>query len=281
MSTEYKEKLSAEEIRAYWTPERMAAARARDWTPATAPKPDTEPVPPTGEQKDIAGYDPTQSAEGSGIGGPSPVPSPTTYPWCTVGKLYFVANEKNFVGSACVIHKNVLLTAAHNIYTVTDGWSQNFIFVPALTGAQKPFGDWVGIAAGPMDEWQKFGTDPSYDVGVVMLKDGGKDNKPIGDVVGWLGQTYNCPITPSLSWVETAYTETTMLADTGTYTRSMNNGRVVCKTGELGAGSSGGPWLCGEESKYVNGIVSYAQSATESGSPYFRTEIQNFINKYT
>jgi V8-like Glu-specific endopeptidase len=146
MSTENEEELSDEEIRAYWTPERMAAAKPMVWTPTTTPKRDAEPVQPTGEPEVIPGYDPTQSAQASKVGSPlvaTVVADPTQLPYRAVGKLYFTSGQTNYSASACVIGPNTLLTAAHSLLyrtpvpppppnRVAGIPSRGYIFIPAL-----------------------------------------------------------------------------------------------------------------------------------------------------
>ena len=282
MSNEQTAKRAAEEIRAYWTPERMAAAKPKDFTPATTPKPDAESVPSTGEQKDIAGYDPTQSAEGSEIGLPlvgAPVPDPTQYPWRTAGKLYFTAGGQNFLGSASAIHRNTLLTAAHNLYD-KGVWSENFLFIPALTGNTEPFGRWTYYRQFVISAWISSGENEANDVGVLWLNVGGNTNQPIGEVVGYLGQTYNRTL--PRDWVDVGYpgSERTMYSDQGSYTRSFDSGGTVGKTGTLGSGVSGGPWLSYGDLSLINGIHSFSKSNTEKCSPYFRDSIAEFINNH-
>jgi V8-like Glu-specific endopeptidase len=290
MSTENEEKLSDEEIRAYWTPERMAEVKPMVWTPATTPKPDAEPEP-TGEPEIIPGYNPNRGAA-SGIGlslTASPVTSPTEFPWCTVGRLYFTAAGDNWDGSACVIRNRTLLTAAHNIYQLKLGWSKNFIFVPAKIGRLEPFGYWTGARMAVMDMWYETEIE-SYDVGIILLNLGGNNPEKLVDVyksVGYLGLTYNLPnIIPRVgkaAWIDVGYPSSvgdTMYADPGTYTRSLDKGRIVCKTGTIGPGSSGGPWLTGAERDTVNGIHSYAQATTETGGPYFRDSVKQFIESW-
>lgn len=281
MSNERNAKRSDEEIRDYWTPERMAMAKPRDFMPAITPKLDAESVPSQGEQKDIIGYDPTQSKEGSEIDlqAAEPIPNPTKYPWCTVGKLYFTVGSQNYKGSASAIHRNTLLTVAHNLY-LQGVWSENFLFVPALTGGTQPYGSWTYSRQSIMPDWINSGGATSYDVGILRMNEGGRSNQPIGEVVGYLGQTYNR--TPSRTWVDVGYPggERTMYSDQGDYTRSFDEGSVVGKAGTLGKGVSGGPWLLYGNLSMVNGIHSESKSNTEKLSPYFRDSIAQFINDH-
>jgi V8-like Glu-specific endopeptidase len=305
MSTEPEDDQSDEEIRAYWTPERRAAAKPKVWTPPTTLQPRSESLPPTGERKVIPGYDPkaihrydpTQSPEASEVGSPlttSPVEDPTLFPWRTVGKLYFTAGGVEYQGSACVIYYNTLLTAAHNIYE-DKIWSENYEFVPALlSDGFAPYGVWTvpNRNAFVMSEWtDSVNGDEAYDVGVLRYpRCPGKGR--IGDVVGRLGLIYNQPINPpSPVWMELAYpgaadrnyNSRMMYEDIGKCSRWIEKNYIVAKAGELPEGASGGPWLLwagvGPNTKYwVNGIRSSESNGTwASGSPYFRKSISDFI----
>jgi V8-like Glu-specific endopeptidase len=207
MSNKQESKKSAEEIERYWTPERKAKAKLREFKPTPAPKPDPAPVTPEGKQLDIPGHNPDEKEgdKGASPAAPenaAPVTNPTQYPWRTVGKLYFIAGGIDYVGTAYSIYTNTLLTAAHNLYK--DGvWSEILYFVPALlsTGVE-PFGHWTYYRETVMPDWMN-NQSPAYDVGTVWLNVGGNTNQPIGGVVGYLGLTYNRTV--PREWVDTAY----------------------------------------------------------------------------
>jgi V8-like Glu-specific endopeptidase len=293
MSPEFKEELSAEEIRAYWTPERMAAAEPDDDAPETMPEPDAEFVGPTGEPEEIPGYDPTRSAEGREIGAPlqmAPVFPPTVFPYCTIGKLFYTwgtaQNKRNSTASGYVIGPDTVLTAGHALWREKHGGaSRNHLFVPAFMETSpgtsyEPYGNWAALMAYVMDPWQEF-ENWSYDVGILWVGFGGRDGKQrIKDVIGFLGQKYNQPLGP---WTQVGYPpgSNEMYADPGTYTRSRDEGRIVCKTGALGKGSSGGPWLLSGAQYFGNGVTSFhkydSTGSPYTGSPYFNTTVLNFI----
>jgi hypothetical protein len=165
MNAEDEKKLSDEEIRAYWTPERMTAAKPRVWTPATPPKPDTEPVPPRGEPKAIPGYDPTQSAEASKIGSPlvaTPVPNPAEAPWLLADG-----------------------THPYGDWTVVDEPSRAIAMPDWITTNEDQAYD-VGLLRYPQ------GT-------------GINTGRQIGKVVGALPWMFNQPIGAETDWLEVAY----------------------------------------------------------------------------
>jgi V8-like Glu-specific endopeptidase len=287
MSTEFEEELSAEEIRAYWTPERRAAAKPRVGTPEIMPKPDAEFLGPTGEPKEIPGYNPTPSAEASEIGSPltmSPVTTPAEWPFCTVGKLYFIWNGQACGGSACVISNNTLLTAAHNIVNTPDDgrtWipSRIRLFIPALLAdGTQPFDNWAAKTSYTMGEWTEKPKNWGYDVGIIHLGNGGARGKSISSVVGYVGRKYNLPLFSKPTWLAVGYPgeNDTMYEEPGIFIRTLDSNRTVCRTGSMGEGSSGGPWFT---NKYlVNGIESTGfPDANASSSVYFNDDIEDFI----
>ena len=58
----------------------------------------------------------------------------TTYPYCTVGKVFFRQNGGSWVASAASIGNNGNFTAGHVVHAGNNqasGWSTNMVFVPA------------------------------------------------------------------------------------------------------------------------------------------------------
>jgi V8-like Glu-specific endopeptidase len=280
MSGEHKSKHSPEEIRAYWTPERKASAKPEPFTPVRPSNPDPEPAAPPREQKDIEGYDPTPAGErssstASGQLTAEQVAHPTAYPWRTVGKLFYTKGTANYYASASAIHRNTLLTAAHVLYNGT-AWAAQVTFVPALSGTTEPFGSWYYDDFAAMPGWRDT-LQTRYDVGVIWLNLGGTNNEPIGQAVGYLGRTYNRTL--PRNWVDAGYpaAERTMYSDEGRYMQSYSGGRVVSKSGSLGPGVSGGPWLNYGDLTYANGVHSGSLSNTEKESAYFNKEVSDFI----
>ncbi|MEM7537972.1 MAG: hypothetical protein AAF639_37725 [Chloroflexota bacterium] len=280
---------SNEEIKKYWTPERMRNATPISFQPSKSLKTDSV-VEPDAPPRTSPGYDPTAPKEITSEDGVSfvasatRVPDPTAYPWRTVGKLYFTVNGQDRSGSAATIYKNTILTAAHNL-KLNGQWSDNFLFVPAKTGDDLPYGVWAWAQAHVMPEWNVSEND-AYDVGILWMQSGGIDDEPIGDSVGYLGYTVNRTV--PREWTDVGYPSNYgnaryMYKQPGMYTRSMEDGRIVGKEGDMAEGTSGGPWLIPPvELNYVNGIHSFGDDRypDEVFSPYFRTSIGNFINEH-
>lgn len=125
-----------------------------------------------------------------------------SYPYRIAGKLYFKIGTANYVCSASLIKRGVIVTAAHCVYEFgrnnSTGWHTNFVFVPALrlsgTTAIAPYGSWTGGTAWVMTSYYN-GTDPCYVRGVVCRNDvavitiNPKTTNPTypGTATGWYG----------------------------------------------------------------------------------------------
>lgn len=278
MSNEQKAARSSEEIASVWTEARRKEARPRDVEITTGLAEDSETTQPATKRRDVA---PDRASavpsarQWEAIAAAAPVPDPTAWPWRTIGQLFFNAGGEPFTGTAYAIGTNTLLTAAHNLY-YQGTWSEDLLFVPALAGDHAPFGAWAYVREIVMPDWQVTPS-PAYDVGIVWLALGGNNRRPIGEIVGSLGLTYNRTL--PRDWIDVGYPgdQRTMIADPGSFTRSFDGGRIVGKTGSIGSGASGGPWLLYGNTDFANGIHSASQSADEKISPTFRDSIARFI----
>ena len=163
------ERLTAAEIVAYWTPERMAEAEANPYPmpllDASEGEPSTEfsleqsaGVPGLvsgGPPVHMQNGDPTAGETWEGTepqwGGPpgnwmTSYPGPfsrwtwygryTTYPTSTVGKLFFRQDGGSYVCSASVIfggsgERDVIATAGHCLSSGDGTWSTNLLFCPS------------------------------------------------------------------------------------------------------------------------------------------------------
>jgi V8-like Glu-specific endopeptidase len=288
MSDTTDAKKTAEEIAAYWTRERRDKAKERPLKPA-GERPVEVLTPegaPQGAPETHPGHDPDgQALKASDVAftvtPATRVPNPTQYPWRTVGKLYFSSGGDDYTGSASVIYRNTILTAAHNLY-VGGVWSKDILFVPAYTYPNDPYGSWTWSSASVMPEWIP-GENESNDVGTVELRVGGAAGRSIGDVVGYLGYTINRSL--PREWDDVGYPRNYdekryMYQQPGLYTRSLDGGNTVGKVGDTEGGASGGPWLMPPgDLNFVNGLHSFRQGG-DVFSPYFRTTVGNFIQAH-
>lgn len=122
-----------------------------------------------------------------------PVSADQSYPYSTVGKLYFtIPGEGDFYCSAAVIRNRVIATAAQCIHSGT-GFYDDFEFVPAYRDGAAPFGIWGWEYVAVPSAWtsSKGKLPNAADYGLIELEDRVFDGalRTIGDVVGYLGYT--------------------------------------------------------------------------------------------
>src|SRR5689334_9013648 len=61
-----------------------------------------------------------------------------TYPYSMAGQLIFTSGNSDYQGSATVVFKRSVLTAAHNMWDADNGWSTNVEFNRARNGNEIP-----------------------------------------------------------------------------------------------------------------------------------------------
>jgi hypothetical protein len=70
----------------------------------------------------------------------------TTYPYCTIGKIFFKQGGGSYVASAASIGNNGIWTAGHCVHSGNgqpSGWSTNLVFVPAYRDGNAPLGQFT------------------------------------------------------------------------------------------------------------------------------------------
>ncbi|MEP4769670.1 MAG: trypsin-like serine protease [Roseibium sp.] len=190
------------------------------------------------------------------------------YPWNATGKLFMRFGNSNFVCTASVIDKNLLVTAAHCVHNFgqgQNGFADAVTFEPARHLQQRPFGTWTAkqwwIPKSYFDgtddcSSQAPGVVCANDVAVVVLNPNAGQNiadvtgqytvKELGDdglrefgYVFFLGQ--NAAHITQLGYPARNYDGLQMIrTDSVGYQDEPNN--VVIGSSQTG-GSSGGPWL--------------------------------------
>lgn len=296
-----------------WTDSRMQAAEPY-------PLPDNElnlaAIPaqqPTGDPVYIPGEPPKNSPTGSGDQFPGTLsaeellgytyPAPytrfenfdeyTKFPYRTTGVLFFSQNGQDFRCSAASIGNNALWTAGHCVHDGSgsnDGWSSNFLFVPAYKDGSEPFDNWTSNNSATCSGWKDEGNF-QVDFGGVLL-DENASGKTVNEVVGSLGFAFN--LNPNQHWFSLGYPSAfpfdgkTMQICAASFARNdplysfPSPMAIGC---DMTGGSSGGPWIINfsglsGNTNYINGNNSYRYTGfgEEIYSPYFGEYAKELFN---
>lgn len=281
--------MSAQEIKDYWTPEKMAEALAN---PLDVVRPDSTGVMPVVSAL-AAGSQPSfvsGSCADCQTGQPGPTamsddPSaqacPTTgystwsntcgsvYPMRLVGKMFIDTPTGSGVCSASLVNGRMIATAAHCVYG-SGAWYTNMIFVPAYLNGSEPYGRATITNASVYTSWQTS-TNYSRDYSFAIL------DTWLGSTLGWLGVAYNMLETTQVYAqygypAESPYDGSTLYINAalvGSYATAEGSPAPIGIGTSMTPGSSGGPWIIGDT--YVNGVTSFAYSSCSYTvySPYF------------
>lgn len=281
---------TAEEIQAYWTEERQAAAQPFPTPGEERLADENRPRPATAEEPDTLTYKTTLV----------PKEKLTDYPYQSIGRLFYTLDGKDLRASASVVDDNGLITAAHNLYDrKTKTWADTILFCPAYTKGQEnaKYGSWTGRDIAVPKGWME-GQDPdAHDVGFIKLHPGGLAHKPIGTIVRPLPLLVGMvPVISETVWFAVGYPRGTREGTTfdgnnmwqceGDCRDIVQKERgvisTVSKSGNFTQGSSGGPWLyyTGTDTYQVNGVGSTIDFYDMDGSPYFGEWVKVAFLKY-
>lgn len=216
--------VSAESVINYWTEERMKNAipypmHSPKGIPMLRPA-GTIPVPADGEPGSRPGGYPKskESLLSKEIGSPEllplveplgdertpgdhgyPFPFPftryevlsslyKTYPYRTIGKVFFTEGSQNFVCSGSSIGGRKVLTAGHCVSDGSGNFHTNWAFAPAYRDGNRPYGTWAAYKLCTFTAWHNSG-EWCRDVGVAVVRD--KNGRMLSQRVGWLGFAWN------------------------------------------------------------------------------------------
>lgn len=222
---------------------------------------------------------------------PDTVSMYTTYPYSTVGKLFFeVPGVGLFVCSASVVNgknRSTVLTAGHCVYSPPPGTfgyvgtHQNFVFIPSRRAGANPVGTWTAAVSATTVGWQ-FGY-LEYDVGALVMNRGGLSNNHVQTDTGGLGLLFDAPQVQHFHGIgypqgarDLATTQpgaqfdgehqeicTAATAGTDLPTGGAGDPRTIGIGCDSTGGTSGGPWIVNfsgfsaKQNNLINSVFSY------------------------
>jgi hypothetical protein len=267
-------------IVAYWTPERMKAAKPRDFV----------------RQKDGSfALAPTPRA-GKATGGTTTVISSTTGASWTkggevlnrTGKVYFTLGASRYQCSGSVASdgleggKSIVLTAAHCVFDNETGvWATNWIFIPAFdvnpdttiagcTAERTTFGCWTAqrlvAHSGFTGESTYSTTATTHDFAFAVVGDGGKADGSLDGVVGSYPLAINLttsqaqrmsafgyPAAGRYNGLDLTYCSGSVIKDPyNAYSSTDDPWGMSCG---MTGGSSGGPWLVSQTASDLSSLT--------------------------
>lgn len=276
-------KAIANEIAAFWTPERMAAAVDLDFVkpnqtteaPTRAPKPDG----PAGTIAPVA-----PAIAGAGDVGIQLNESQA------VGKVYFTLPNGQPSGcSASTVgsgKRRLVMTAGHCVHSgAGGGWFSNWVFVPRYRNGAVPFGSFVAYQLTARTAWINSSSHDE-DMGIAIMHNGGHWGLKVVDTVGGHGLRwnwgYNIPLITALGYPQNlGGGESQQYCQSGTWHAGGQQIRMWCN---MTYGSSGGPWL--QDYNDVNGL-GYINSTVSHGDnpgngqfdgPYYDNDIKSLFD---
>jgi V8-like Glu-specific endopeptidase len=247
-----------------WTEERMGAAKPIDRAITSTdklPSVTRSIVGGDASARELRGSQPSDDSAAGVLLGPdtTPVRHPHEYPARTVGKLFFNMGGNPYVGSAVVVNRVGIMTAAHCLL-LNGQQATDIIFVPAYVEHNAPFGKWVIDRFFWPNAWAQNQV-PGWDVGFCTVKPL-QDGRGVGDVVGWAGVAWGSvagcwnnvgyPAQPTQRFPFNGQEPWQSLGSRVEYAEAS----TIAKLDNLTAGGSGGPWFIAESPAIVNGLFS-------------------------
>ena len=278
-------------ILSYWTPERMAAAQ-----PVPIVMYGTEYIEKTVVAEDTLRSDKPELPESQetvqGAGPLQPVPDDKvkTFPYQSVGKLFFNVGESHFTASAWVVSSqlHIVMTAAHCLKPPIGGTATNILFIPGFippdtkvfgSYPQIPGGEGVAWAVDP--NWDPNNIQAKYDLGMIKLDKDLNTGKYVDEVVKAIPMLSKQPYTSKSEWNTIGYPPGKMHERSGTLFAFSDV--TLYKYGTVLNGMSGGPWIYAGSDGQANGIHSgIAKKDTKNCdvSPYFASTVDELVKLY-
>lgn len=181
----------------------------------------------------------------------SPDTTINSSPFFRAGKLYFTKPDGNYVCSAAVINRRILLTAAHCVFDrQTKKFYTNWLYVPAYNGAisaTSPYCQWSSNYRIVASQWSSSSGYPTTDDFAILVLNDRVCNSYTRTIGAWLGyfgwQTYRL-IGNNIS--QLGYPgnldsgRRMQITQSNVYSRTSYAGEIGSAQGP---GTSGGPWV--------------------------------------
>ena len=208
----------------------------------------------------------------------------TSYPYITVGKVFFRDNAGSWVCSASSVGNYAVWTAGHCVHGGKGStWVRDFVFVPAYKDGNAPLGQWTAHHFWAKTDWIN-NTNFRRDMGGAVLNT--RNGQKISQVVGWLGFSWNYPY--EQNWTVLGYPQAApfngqrMWVCKAPFAYQLNPAGSGPSTQAIGCdltgGVSGGPWIRDFLSgNHINGLASYRRTgySQELASPHFTDEAKS------
>ena len=242
-------------IVAYWTPERIASAKSKDYVRDASGgiRPAAKPNKPRGGGSGPA----VQGASWTGNGAVEQ----------RTGRILFSTTAGNWICSGSVINSTVtgdsavVLTAGHCVYDASGGWSFNFLYIPDFDDAPSydcslsAHGCWTATRLALNSDYYPSGFGPTaalrVDYGFALVGPGGKSGSAdLDSVTGGYTLKTSGMTTSATQWAfgypaAAPYTGNDLTYCKGSTINDPFGQGTWGMACNMTGGSSGGPWLTG------------------------------------
>lgn len=208
----------------------------------------------------------------------------TEFPYSYVGKLFMREGNSNYVGSAWIIGKRAIFTAAHCLFDDNGSFYDDVVFRPQYRNGDSP--ETYAIVQMSVDRrYTEFGDDYlNYDLGIGLL------DRDVDEMFGIAG--YSIYPTDQIGLNETVtgigypaagrFDGRKMFKSTGQIVRDSQPGtteeRFFGAENDMTGGCSGGPWV--DENNIAVGLNSFVfrgERPPIMHSPYFGEGFESLI----
>lgn len=258
---------SSDEIAAFWTEERMKAAK-----PVSSLRGREVKEPGDDQKGGQPSYPPATLAVVNNVGSP---------PYSTVGKLFFDLNGESYIGTAFIVGASTIATVGHNVGALFEDafmWSEKMSFYPQNNAGPIPLGAYAMRSYLTLEGWVAE-EDYTYDLALCLT------TRPFPlELTGWLEPLvkgklpFGYPV-KAIGYPGAAQFNNQMYESQGQLTFS-DPSQYMTATNRLSGGASGGPWVVLDADKHpwANGVNSMQNDDGETwNSPYFGIGMQNLL----